>query len=123
MRKDTEGHIFAMGLLADTEGGEDVVEDIVRCRRAGDAVERTEGCVEIEQQHLVGYVGGCGDAGLLQRFLTFPEQPFLPQARDESRFPRNSLLRCHGSDDRPPEIANAVTCSCGDEYSSFSPSA
>ena len=40
-------------LFSDAEGTEDQVENVVGGGGAGDFVERAQGCVEIEQEHLV----------------------------------------------------------------------
>ena len=45
-------------LLSDAEGAEDKVQDIVAGGGAGDFVERAQGSVEIEEEHLVGDLGG-----------------------------------------------------------------
>ena len=47
-------------LFSDAEGAEDQVEDVVGGGGAGDFVERTQGSVEIEQEHLVGDSGDNG---------------------------------------------------------------
>lgn len=53
-------------LLADAEGGEDEVENVVGGGGSGEGVERGEGVVEVDQQHLVGDGSGCGGGGALQ---------------------------------------------------------
>ena len=40
-------------LLSDAEAAENQVEDVVSGGDAGDLVEGTQSCVEIEQQHLM----------------------------------------------------------------------
>jgi hypothetical protein len=50
--------------LSDAEGTKDEVEDVVGSGGTGDFVEGAQGCVKIEEQHLVGdaraYGVGCG---------------------------------------------------------------
>ena len=54
-------------LLSDAEGAEDQVEDVVGGGGAGDFVERAQGAVEIEQEHLVRDLGGHGVGGGIER--------------------------------------------------------
>ncbi len=58
---------FMFSLLADAEGGEDAVEDVVGGGGAGDGVDGLEGGVEVEQQHFVGDAGQGRPAASLRR--------------------------------------------------------
>lgn len=53
-----------MSLFADAELAEDEVQDVVGGGGAGKGVERLEGGVEVEEDHLVGDGCGCGSVGL-----------------------------------------------------------
>lgn len=53
-------------LLADAEGGEDAVEDVVGGGGAGEGVEGAEGFVEVEEEHFVGDFLGYGFAGFVE---------------------------------------------------------
>ena len=56
-RQSVEGN-----LLSNAEGAEDQIEDVVGGGGAGDGIERPQGVVEIEQQHLVRDLGRDGDS-------------------------------------------------------------
>jgi len=47
-------------LLSDAESAEDQVQDVVGGGGAGDFVERAQGRIKIEQEHLVWHAGGPG---------------------------------------------------------------
>lgn len=71
-------------LLADAEGGEDTVEDVVGGGGSGDGIDWPQGGVEIEQQHLVRDTDFyCGTRGLesLQRVF---EAALVAEAGDET---------------------------------------
>ena len=71
-------------LLADAEGGEDAVQDIVRGGDAGDGVDGLEGTVEVEQEEFVGKAGARCFARLFEHGGSFAEQVFVAQAVDET---------------------------------------
>ncbi len=61
------------GSLADAEGAEDAVQDVVGGGGAGESVERAEGGVTVEQQQLVRQAEGVGLARLLRRLVRFAQ--------------------------------------------------
>src|SRR5271165_3953994 len=61
------GTLVDMMLLSDAERTEDEVQDVVRGSCAGDFVERTQGAVEVHQQHLVRGLSRDGRRGRIER--------------------------------------------------------
>ena len=88
-------------LLADAEGGEDSVQDVVRRGRSRDGVDRTQGRVQIEQQHLVGNPELQRAAGLLQGLHGLAEQMLVADAGDET-----GVFAGDRGRDLPPQVVD-----------------
>src|ERR1700687_3198875 len=73
-------------LLSDAEGAEDQVEDIVGGGGAGDFVERAQGSVEVEQEHLVWDSGGYGVGGGVERGERVGDEFLVAHAGQEAGF-------------------------------------
>ena len=98
-------------LFADAEGGEDAVEDVVGGSGAGNGVDRAEGGVEVEQQHLVGDLGVDGAAGFVETGEGFAEELLVAEVGDESGL---AVGRGDGIDDGAAELGDAVAGEGGD---------
>src|SRR5208282_4789239 len=67
-------------LLSDAEGAEDQVKDVVGGGGAGDFVERAQGRVQIEQEHLVRHSSRDGSARGVERGERVGDQLLMPDA-------------------------------------------
>ena len=59
--------VQAQSSLADAEGAEDQIQDVVGCGFSGEFVQCVEALVEIQQDHLVRSLCACGFHRLLKR--------------------------------------------------------
>src|SRR5208283_4633533 len=68
----------------DTERRKNSIQNIVRRGGAGNRIDRPQGRVKIQQQHLVRDAELDRIASLRERLQRLPQQLFMPDAGDES---------------------------------------
>ena len=98
-----------LDLLPDAERTEDQVEDIVGRGRAGDFVERAQGIVEIEQQHLVGDMRGYCVVGGIESGEGVCDQFLMADVGQESAFDL-CPFSAEMPEDRPAQVRDALAC-------------
>ena len=117
LRKTVSG--LPHGLLSDAESREDAVEDVVRGGRPGDARERCERLVEIDEQHLVRDApGGCA-ARLIEAGHGLAQTLLVADAGDESGLRHQPFLGSDLVHDLPAQLRDPLPRQCGDRQQVF----